>query len=185
MVWHFVSGLSVPFHFHHLVEKVTLLWWNCHQLCIALFLRRLIVTGSVYLLLGFLYQRFVVGAKGLEQIPNYTFWTNFGSLQAVSLLSYVALNLLYMKGKLNLNLRRYTSEVFRKGLLVISCQVHETLTNWGSHAWSGTCMYAGTHLPIRFFCLGCPRPVYIRWRIIFRYVQVASLCHIWIRFGMS
>ena len=51
------------------------------------FLCRLIVTGSVYLLLGFLYQRFVVGAKGLEQIPNFTFWMNFGSLQAVSLLS--------------------------------------------------------------------------------------------------
>ncbi|XP_078374077.1 uncharacterized protein LOC144657598 [Oculina patagonica] len=31
----------------------------------------LIVVGSVCLILGFLYQRFVVGAQGLEQIPNY------------------------------------------------------------------------------------------------------------------
>lgn len=48
------------------------------------FLCRLLVTGSVYLTLGFLYQRYIVGAQGLEQIPNYTFWSNFGSLQAVS-----------------------------------------------------------------------------------------------------
>lgn len=42
----------------------------------------LIVLGSAYLLLGFLYQRYVAGAKGLEQIPNYDFWRNCGSLQA-------------------------------------------------------------------------------------------------------
>ncbi|KAL9971272.1 hypothetical protein ACROYT_G023778 [Oculina patagonica] len=42
----------------------------------------LIVVGSVYLILGFLYQRFVAGAQGLEQIPNYGFWKDFGSLQA-------------------------------------------------------------------------------------------------------
>lgn len=36
------------------------------------------------MLLGFLYQRYVAGAKGLEQIPNYDFWRDFGSLQAVS-----------------------------------------------------------------------------------------------------
>ncbi|XP_020626264.1 cation-dependent mannose-6-phosphate receptor-like [Orbicella faveolata] len=42
----------------------------------------LIVMGSVYFMLGFLYQRYVVGAKGLEQIPNCCYWTNFGSLQA-------------------------------------------------------------------------------------------------------
>lgn len=35
-----------------------------------------------YLLLGFLYKRMVVGAKGLEQIPNYSFWKDFGNLQA-------------------------------------------------------------------------------------------------------
>lgn len=37
---------------------------------------------AVYLLVGFLYQRFVVGAKGMEQIPNYGFWQDFGNLQA-------------------------------------------------------------------------------------------------------
>ncbi|CAN7987132.1 unnamed protein product [Ixodes hexagonus] len=39
------------------------------------------VLGS-YLLLGFMYKRIVMGAKGLEQIPNYSFWKDFGSLQA-------------------------------------------------------------------------------------------------------
>ena len=47
---------------------------------------RLIVVGSIYVILGFLYQRYVVGAKGMEQIPNYNFWRDFGSLQAVSFL---------------------------------------------------------------------------------------------------
>ncbi|KAG0431169.1 hypothetical protein HPB47_022030 [Ixodes persulcatus] len=35
-----------------------------------------------YLLLGFMYKRIVMGAKGLEQIPNYSFWKDFGNLQA-------------------------------------------------------------------------------------------------------
>ena len=39
---------------------------------------------SVYLIAGGLYQRFVLGAKGVEQIPNYEFWKDFGNLQAVS-----------------------------------------------------------------------------------------------------
>ena len=48
------------------------------------FVCRLLVVGLVYLILGFLYQRFMAGAKGLEQIPNYDFWKDCGSLQAVS-----------------------------------------------------------------------------------------------------
>lgn len=36
----------------------------------------------IYLIIGFLYQRIVVGAKGLEQIPNFSFWREFGKLQA-------------------------------------------------------------------------------------------------------
>jgi hypothetical protein len=43
-----------------------------------------LILFSVYLVLGFLYQRFVAGAKGLEQIPNYGMWKSFGNLQAVS-----------------------------------------------------------------------------------------------------
>ncbi|MBN3301989.1 MPRD protein, partial [Amia calva] len=34
---------------------------------------------SVYLVGGFLYQRLVVGAKGAEQFPNYTFWQEIGN----------------------------------------------------------------------------------------------------------
>ncbi|XP_074654508.1 cation-dependent mannose-6-phosphate receptor-like [Tubulanus polymorphus] len=40
------------------------------------------VISLAYFLVGFLYQRFVVGAKGYEQIPNYSFWKDFGNLQA-------------------------------------------------------------------------------------------------------
>ncbi|XP_054714717.1 cation-dependent mannose-6-phosphate receptor-like [Uloborus diversus] len=36
----------------------------------------------VYLVIGVLYKRIVLGAKGMEQIPNYCFWKDFGNLQA-------------------------------------------------------------------------------------------------------
>ncbi|KAL7874322.1 hypothetical protein SRHO_G00052920 [Serrasalmus rhombeus] len=37
---------------------------------------------AVYLIGGFLYQRLVVGAKGVEQFPNYAFWSEIGNLSA-------------------------------------------------------------------------------------------------------
>ncbi|XP_029306847.1 cation-dependent mannose-6-phosphate receptor [Cottoperca gobio] len=37
---------------------------------------------AVYLMGGFLYQRLIVGAKGMEQFPNYTFWVEVGNLTA-------------------------------------------------------------------------------------------------------
>lgn len=37
---------------------------------------------AVYLIGGFLYQRLVVGAKGMDQIPNYAFWVEVGNLSA-------------------------------------------------------------------------------------------------------
>ncbi|XP_028833428.1 cation-dependent mannose-6-phosphate receptor [Denticeps clupeoides] len=37
---------------------------------------------AVYLIGGFLYQRLVVGAKGVEQFPNYAFWSEIGNLTA-------------------------------------------------------------------------------------------------------
>ncbi|KAL4616745.1 cation-dependent mannose-6-phosphate receptor [Arapaima gigas] len=37
---------------------------------------------AVYLIGGFLYQRLVVGAKGMDQFPNYCFWQEFGNLTA-------------------------------------------------------------------------------------------------------
>ncbi|KAM9324946.1 cation-dependent mannose-6-phosphate receptor [Gastrophryne carolinensis] len=40
------------------------------------------VLFAVYLIGGFLYQRFVVGAKGIEQFPNITFWQELGNLVA-------------------------------------------------------------------------------------------------------
>ncbi|KAL0985130.1 hypothetical protein UPYG_G00153260 [Umbra pygmaea] len=41
-----------------------------------------LVLLSVYLIGGFLYQRLIVGAKGVEQFPNYFFWTHVGNLAA-------------------------------------------------------------------------------------------------------
>lgn len=43
---------------------------------------------AVYLIGGFLYQRLVVGAKGVEQFPNYAFWSEIGNLSAVSIVTY-------------------------------------------------------------------------------------------------
>ncbi|XP_029359969.1 cation-dependent mannose-6-phosphate receptor [Echeneis naucrates] len=37
---------------------------------------------AVYLTGGFLYQRLIVGAKGMEQFPNYAFWVEVGNLTA-------------------------------------------------------------------------------------------------------
>ncbi|XP_053288887.1 cation-dependent mannose-6-phosphate receptor isoform X1 [Pleuronectes platessa] len=37
---------------------------------------------AVYLIGGFLYQRLIVGAKGMEQFPNFAFWVEFGNLTA-------------------------------------------------------------------------------------------------------
>ncbi|XP_064642011.1 cation-dependent mannose-6-phosphate receptor-like [Lineus longissimus] len=41
-----------------------------------------IVVLGLYFLVGFLYQRFVAGAKGWEQMPHLRFWQDFGNLQA-------------------------------------------------------------------------------------------------------
>ncbi|XP_075468683.1 cation-dependent mannose-6-phosphate receptor [Ascaphus truei] len=40
------------------------------------------VLVAVYIIGGFLYQRFGVGAKGMEQFPNISFWQEFGNLVA-------------------------------------------------------------------------------------------------------
>uniref|UniRef100_A0A8C4WY82 Mannose-6-phosphate receptor, cation dependent n=1 Tax=Eptatretus burgeri TaxID=7764 RepID=A0A8C4WY82_EPTBU len=48
----------------------------------AIFLILLLCFVAAYLLGGFVYQRFVVGAKGLEQIPNFLFWQNLGNILA-------------------------------------------------------------------------------------------------------
>ncbi|KAI3360518.1 hypothetical protein L3Q82_002405 [Scortum barcoo] len=37
---------------------------------------------AVYLTGGFLYQRLIVGAKGMDQFPNYAFWQEVGNLTA-------------------------------------------------------------------------------------------------------
>ncbi|XP_075699329.1 cation-dependent mannose-6-phosphate receptor [Rhinoderma darwinii] len=37
---------------------------------------------GIYIIGGFLYQRFVVGAKGMEQFPNIIFWRELGNLVA-------------------------------------------------------------------------------------------------------
>lgn len=42
---------------------------------------------AVYITGGFLYQRLVVGAKGVEQFPNYGFWSQIGNLSAVGFIT--------------------------------------------------------------------------------------------------
>lgn len=42
----------------------------------------LVVAVSCYLVFGFLYRRIVVGAKGIDQVPNLPFWQNVGNLMA-------------------------------------------------------------------------------------------------------
>lgn len=37
---------------------------------------------TVYMISGVLYQRFVVGAKGIDQFPNFGFWSEIGNLSA-------------------------------------------------------------------------------------------------------
>jgi len=41
----------------------------------------------VYLIGGVLYMRLIRKAKGLNQIPHYNFWRDFGALQAVSVIT--------------------------------------------------------------------------------------------------
>ncbi|XP_065060904.1 cation-dependent mannose-6-phosphate receptor-like isoform X2 [Rhopilema esculentum] len=48
----------------------------------AIFMIVMVSLFAAYLGFGFLYQRFVRGAKGVEQMPNYTFWRAFGNLTA-------------------------------------------------------------------------------------------------------
>lgn len=39
---------------------------------------------AVYVIVGVLYQRLVVGAKGVDQFPHHPFWMEIGNLSAVS-----------------------------------------------------------------------------------------------------
>eukprot|EP00794_Sanderia_malayensis_P015292 gene15292-16870_t len=48
----------------------------------AIFCIILFSLAVAYLLFGFLFQRFAKGAKGWEQIPNYTFWRKVGNMSA-------------------------------------------------------------------------------------------------------
>ncbi|XP_026084779.1 cation-dependent mannose-6-phosphate receptor-like [Carassius auratus] len=48
----------------------------------SIFLIIVLCCLAVYITGGFLYQRLLVGAKGVEQFPNYAFWSEFGNLTA-------------------------------------------------------------------------------------------------------
>uniref|UniRef100_A0A2K6TJQ0 Mannose-6-phosphate receptor, cation dependent n=1 Tax=Saimiri boliviensis boliviensis TaxID=39432 RepID=A0A2K6TJQ0_SAIBB len=50
--------------------------------CRCLFLYRFASLVAVYVVGGFLYQRLVVGAKGMEQFPHLAFWQDLGNLVA-------------------------------------------------------------------------------------------------------
>ena len=95
------------------------------NLCV-LFFYRLIVVGTVYLLLGFLYQRYIAGAKGLEQIPNYDFWKDFGSLQAVSFLKA----LLIYYNCATINLLGICQQVVEMSITFTNRPIYRTLLTW-------------------------------------------------------
>ena len=46
----------------------------------------LIFVWLVAMVIGFLYKRFIVGAKGWEQVPLLSIYREFGNLEAVSIL---------------------------------------------------------------------------------------------------
>ena len=48
----------------------------------AVFCIIIIVLAAAYFIFGFIYQRFVLHATGLEQIPHYRFWRKFGNTMA-------------------------------------------------------------------------------------------------------
>lgn len=48
----------------------------------AIFVIIVFSLAAAYLLFGFLYQRFIVGAKGWDQIPNFPFWKKVGNASA-------------------------------------------------------------------------------------------------------
>ena len=48
------------------------------------FPHRFLTVIVAYLFFGFIYNRFILGAKGMEQFPNISFWRDFGNLEAVS-----------------------------------------------------------------------------------------------------
>jgi hypothetical protein len=52
--------------------------------CVLCVMCRFFVVIAVYIVVGLIYKRCVTQAKGLEQIPNYSFWRDFGNLEAVS-----------------------------------------------------------------------------------------------------
>ena len=46
----------------------------------------LVFVWLVAMVIGFLYKRFIVGAKGWEQVPLLSIYREFGNLEAVSIL---------------------------------------------------------------------------------------------------
>ena len=69
-------------HMDHFVAFVLLQLFLFYTVPVSIC--RFFSLAAVYFVGGFLYKRFAMGAKGLEQIPNYRFWEDFGNLQAVS-----------------------------------------------------------------------------------------------------
>lgn len=53
----------------------------------SLFLLLLLIFICVYLTVGYLYRRFVIGARGIELLPHLSFWMDFPYLVQVHLYS--------------------------------------------------------------------------------------------------
>lgn len=89
-LFHLVSLLIFPFQGMYLRKQLTInteviLSFTISQfLSVDFCLYRFASLVAVYVVGGFLYQRLVVGAKGMEQFPHLAFWQDLGNLVAVS-----------------------------------------------------------------------------------------------------
>lgn len=53
----------------------------------------LVFVWLVAMVIGFLYKRFIVGAKGWEQVPLLSLYREFGNLEAVSVATFTYIRL--------------------------------------------------------------------------------------------
>ncbi|XP_077202382.1 cation-dependent mannose-6-phosphate receptor [Paroedura picta] len=70
------------FYLFELESSVACLPVDSHLSVGSILLITFVSLVAVYIIGGFLYQRLVVGAKGMEQFPHFAFWQDMGNLVA-------------------------------------------------------------------------------------------------------
>ena len=69
--------LKINSFVNKLIMKMKTYFFPCSLAC-------LVVIWMIAMGIGFLYKRFIVGAKGWEQVPLLKYYREFGNLEAVS-----------------------------------------------------------------------------------------------------